>query len=139
MLRMGGERGGAEGVLRACADDDRNARRDQLLDAGHALLVGQQRPVAHRAAIDDPRHAGIDELASFAGEGGEIRRAAGVQGVISAGIVPANTSVIVVAPFGVSADCFTGANAGLGRKPNRDYENGGIGGVRDRDWLAKGP
>ena len=79
-LAWRGERGGALGILRARPDDDREAGLDETLDALHALLVGQQRPVAHRAAIDDGRHAGRDQLPPLAHQRAEIGRPVGLAG-----------------------------------------------------------
>ena len=52
---------GARRVLRARSDDHRNFRLNQMLDAFHTLLVAQQGPVAHRAAIDHCGHACADQ------------------------------------------------------------------------------
>ena len=74
------ERCGLRGVLRPGADDDRQAGVRQALDALHPLLQSQERPVAHRSAIDEPRHPRVDELAAGAHEGVEIRAPIGVAG-----------------------------------------------------------
>ena len=68
-LGVPGERRGLRGVLRPRADDDRQAGVRQALDALHPLLEGQERPVAHRSAIDEPRHSRVDELAPSARRG----------------------------------------------------------------------
>ena len=66
---MTGERRGLRGVLRSRADDDRQAGGRQALDALHPLLQSQERPVAHRSAIDDPGHPRVDQLAAGARRG----------------------------------------------------------------------
>ncbi len=77
-LGVGGQRRRALRVLRAGSDDDGKTRLDESGDALHPLLVGQQRPVAHRSAIDHGGHAGFDELASLAHERVEVGRAVGL-------------------------------------------------------------
>jgi hypothetical protein len=67
-----GEGCGLIGVLRARADDDREAGLRQAFDALHPLFDGEQRPVAHRAAIDHPRHSGADQLFSRGDKGVEV-------------------------------------------------------------------
>ncbi|MCY1301613.1 hypothetical protein D9M70_512360 [compost metagenome] len=66
---MGDGRSGVDG---AGADDDRNTGLDQALDAFHALRIGQERPVTHRAAIDDGGHALSDQLLALAYQRVEI-------------------------------------------------------------------
>ena len=56
LFGVGSQRHRACRILRASADNDRNAGLDQALHAFHALLVGEQRPVTHGAAIDDGAH-----------------------------------------------------------------------------------
>ena len=71
--------GGARRALRAGADDDGDARLHEALDALLALVVGQQRPVSHRAAINDAAHAGRDQALARADqrlEVGPARRSA---------------------------------------------------------------
>ena len=46
-------------ILRPRADDHRNAGFHQRFNPLLSLSVGQQRPVAHRTAIDDSVHANI--------------------------------------------------------------------------------
>jgi len=75
-----GERCGLFGVLRACADDDRKARFRQTLDAFHPLLDRQERPVAHRAAIDEARHSGADEMFAHLHKRIEVRPPIGTAG-----------------------------------------------------------
>ena len=79
-LRMAGERGGLRGVLRARADDHRQAGVRQTLDALHALFNREQRPVAHRAAIDQPRHSGVDQMFAHPHEGVEVGPPVGAAG-----------------------------------------------------------
>ena len=79
-LGVTGERGGLLGILRAGADDDRQARFRQTLDAFHPLFDREQRPVAHRAAIDEPRHSGADEMFSHLHEGVEVGPPIGAAG-----------------------------------------------------------
>ena len=75
-----GERRGLLGVLRARADDDRQAGLRQTLDALHSLFDREQRPVAHRAAIDEPRHSGADKMFPHLHEGVEVRPPIGAAG-----------------------------------------------------------
>ena len=54
------------GVLCSGADNGGDACRDEAANAFHALVVCEERPIAHGAAVDDTTHALIDEaLASF--------------------------------------------------------------------------
>ena len=88
-LGVRGERRGAARVLGARSDDDRHAGRDQLLDARHPLFVVEQRPVAHRAAVDDaPTCRARRAPCPFAPARRSPACARGVQGVMSAGITP---------------------------------------------------
>ena len=77
-------------VLGTGADDDRHPRLDEEADARLPLLVGEQRPVAHRAAVDDRAHPlgdepqrGADELLVVEGAigpaGGHKRRHAAAE------------------------------------------------------------
>ncbi|MNE41385.1 hypothetical protein D3C80_1354530 [compost metagenome] len=75
LLGVGGMCHGRSGVDRAGADDHRNAGLDQALHAFHALLVGEQRPVAHGTAINDSRHAIGNEFLALAHKRIEIRGA----------------------------------------------------------------
>jgi hypothetical protein len=59
--------------LCARADDDGQACRYQRLDAGHALFVSKQRPVTHRATIDDGTHAKVNEFLALGGKRIEVR------------------------------------------------------------------
>src|SRR3984957_12206791 len=80
LLRMGREGRGLLGVLRAGADDDRQARLRQTLDALYPLFDRQKWPVAHRAAIDKPRHSGADKMFPHLDEGVEVRLPIGAAG-----------------------------------------------------------
>ena len=62
------------------ADDDRHACLDEEPDAGLPLLVGQQRPVSHRAAVDDRAHPRGDESLRGAHELLVVERAIGPAG-----------------------------------------------------------
>jgi hypothetical protein len=53
--------GSSPRVLGTGADDDRHSRFDEEADAGLPVLVAEQRPVAHRAAVDDRAHPLGDE------------------------------------------------------------------------------
>ena len=67
-------------ILGAGAHDHGNACLHQ---PGHALLpggVGEQGPVAHRAAVDHGRHAGGDEIATGGHQRVEVGPAGGVAG-----------------------------------------------------------
>ena len=61
---------------------------DQALDALLRCCVGEQRPVAHRAAIDDRRHAGRDQCRPCAPARRNRACVSRVQGVIRAGMQP---------------------------------------------------
>ncbi len=63
---------------------------NQGLDALLPVLVGEERPVAHRAAIDHGRHADPDQLVAFPCERLEIRRAVGLAGGHQGGNAPRN-------------------------------------------------
>jgi len=80
LLGMRGMRHRGRRIDRAGSHDERDACLHQMLDAFHALRVGQERPVAHRAAVDDGGHAGGDELLALAHQRVEIRRAVVVAG-----------------------------------------------------------
>ena len=150
LLGVPGEGGRPPRILCACPDDDGEARFDQMLDALHALFVGQQRPIAHRAAVDHGRHSGsrsgLRPLRVSAPKSG-VR--SGLQGVISAGITPANTlSHGYFLPFfadrvrlGECQESATGGRSDLARIAGG---NSGIGtisapmeprGERGRDFL----
>ena len=62
------------------ADDDRHTRLDEEPDAGLPLLVGEQRPVPHRAAVDDRAHPCGDEPLRGAHELLVVERAVGPAG-----------------------------------------------------------
>ena len=79
-LRVTRERRGLNGVLRACADDDREPSLRQTFDALHSLFDRKQRPVAHRAAIDQPRHSGADKMLSHLHESVEVGPPVGAAG-----------------------------------------------------------
>lgn len=75
LLGMDSVRYGRCRVDRASADDNRNAGLDQALHAFHALLVRQERPVAHRTAINNGGHAVGDQFLALADKRIEIRGA----------------------------------------------------------------
>ncbi len=75
--RVGGMRHRLAGVHRASADDGRDAGAHQACHAFLALGLGQQRPVAHRAAVHHGAHAGIDQFTAFAHQRVEVRLALG--------------------------------------------------------------
>src|SRR5271170_7015246 len=79
-LGVPGEGGRPLRILRARSDDDRDARVDEMLDALHALFVGQQRPIAHGAAVDYGGHSGLDQLSPLAGQRAEVGRPVGLAG-----------------------------------------------------------
>ncbi len=89
---MGSMAGSEPRVLGTGADDDRDPRLDKEADAGLPVLVGEQRPVAHRAAVDDRAHPlgheplrGADELLVVEGAvgpaGGHQRRHAAAEDI----------------------------------------------------------
>ena len=67
-------------VLGTGADDDRHPRLDEEADARLPVLVGEQRPVAHRAAVDDRAHPLGDEPLRGAHELLVVERAVGPAG-----------------------------------------------------------
>ena len=118
-LGMRRESGRARRVLRARADDDRHAGRHQLLDAFHALLVGRaaaSRPSSrNRPRPDMPARPAPCPCATRASKSGSR---SGVQGVISAGMVPANISVMVIgSSFATPRNVCYGRERGSWPKP----------------------
>ena len=68
------------GILCAGSNDNRNAGLDQSGDTFLSLRICQERPVTHRAAVDDSPHSCFDEPGRGANEGGEIGSAPGIAG-----------------------------------------------------------
>ena len=67
------KRGGAHGVLCTRANDHPQTSLDQAFNAGHALLIAEQGPVAHGATINHARHTGTDQFFAFSDQGIKVR------------------------------------------------------------------
>jgi len=75
---VGGMGRGEPGVHRPGADDDGDPRRDEPSHTLLSLLVAEQRPLPHRAAVDDTGHAGGQQFARRGDHCIEIGRAGGI-------------------------------------------------------------
>lgn len=70
--------GGDGGVLGTGADDGGDTGFDEAGDAFHALVIGQEGPVTHGAAVDDSAHAAVDEALGSFDEGVVVDGSVGV-------------------------------------------------------------
>ena len=72
LLRMGRMGRGKGRVHRPRAHDHRQPGLHEPFHPFHPLRIRQQRPVAHRAAVDDRRHAGLDQFLRLAHQRVEV-------------------------------------------------------------------
>jgi len=75
---VGGVGSGDGGVLSAGADDGGDACFDEAADPFHALVVAEERPVAHGATVNDSAHAFSHEALGSFDEGIVIDNAVGI-------------------------------------------------------------
>jgi hypothetical protein len=75
LLSVGRECGGLRRALGSGAHHDRHPGLDEAAHTLAARLVAQERPLAHRAAVDDAAHASGDQLGRLADEGAMVDRA----------------------------------------------------------------
>jgi hypothetical protein len=74
---MARQSGCARGVLRAGPNDHLEASTYQSLNALHALLVRQERPISHGACVHDSRHAERSQFNTLGHKRIEVRFAVG--------------------------------------------------------------
>ena len=65
LLRVLGMSHSGAGIDRTCANDDGYASFGQGGYTGLALVIGEQRPIAHGTTVDHSVHAGRDEVLAF--------------------------------------------------------------------------
>ena len=76
-----GRMGGRDGrVLRSRPNDRRDSCFDEAANALHALLIGQQGPIAHRSTVNYSPHPGMDEIVGRGHESIVVDDALGIAG-----------------------------------------------------------
>ena len=66
---VGGMGDSSAGIHRTGTYNNRHASLDERCNAGLALVIGEQWPITHGAAIDGSIHAGLDEFLTLAHKG----------------------------------------------------------------------